>query len=293
MRDRRLGLGLDALLGGTIVEPVPIPGVGDAPSGDLDHPVELDLQDLKPNPRQPRNVFDEEDLRSLADSIRQSGVLQPILVRRQNGGFEIVAGERRLRAAKIAGLTRVPVVVRDIDDQSLLQIALIENLQRRDLNAMEKARAFKQLLDLNGWTQDQAAQALGLGRPTVANFLRLLELPSDIQEAVSGGAITMGHARALLATSNVTYRMLLLKKIVADDLSVRAVEQLIAAQAKSGRKPVRAAREKDAYITDLEQKLGQFFGTKVGIDSSGKGGTITLQWYSNQHFGEILRKVGM
>ncbi len=288
MKDRRLGLGLDALLGGAGTEPS---AEAAAVRPAAIPPTDAGLDELSPNPHNPRATFDEEELKSLSESIRQSGVLQPVVVRLKAGAMEIVAGERRWRAAKLAGLVRVPIVVREVSDAQMLQVALVENLQRQDLNPIEKARAFRQLLQLNGWSQDQAAAALGLARPTVANFLRLLELPADVQDAVARGAISMGHARALLGTTNVATRLLILKKIVAEDLSVRAVEKLVAAQPQA--KPKAGPKSKDPYIADLEQKLGQHFGTKVEIATRGKGGSITLHYYSNAHFTELMRKVGV
>src|SRR5262245_24490462 len=193
MKDnRRLGLGLDALLGASAAEPVAVaapPPEGPARNGD--GLVYAPLDELRPNPHQPRTVFDEEDLDSLAASIKSSGVLQPIVARRRDGMLEIVAGERRFRAARKAGLDRLPVIVRNVDDHAMLQMALIENLQRRDLNPLEKARAFRQLMQANAWSQEEAAKAIGLGRPTVANFLRLLDLPADVPEAVDAGTRSM------------------------------------------------------------------------------------------------------
>lgn len=291
MKDRRLGLGLDALLGGVDTEPSPVPVLADPAPRPAGPPTEAGLDELCPNPHNPRTVFDEEDLRSLAESIRETGVLQPVVVRLKAGRMEIVAGERRWRAAKIAGLPRVPVAVRNVDDAQMLRIALVENLQRKDLNPIEKARAFRELMQSNDWTQDQAAQAVGMARASVANFLRLLELPADVQEALARGAITMGHARALLGTSNVATRLLLLKKILTDDLSVRATEKLVSYQPSAKTRP--PAKAKDPYLADVEQKLGQHFGTKVEIASRGKGGTLTLSWYSNAHFAELMRKIGV
>ena len=303
MRDnRRLGLGLDALLGGGSVEPVAVETAPTAAGGPPPSParngeglVYASVDELRPNPHQPRTVFNEEDLQSLADSIRSSGVLQPIIARRRDGMLEIVAGERRLRAARLAGLDRVPVVLRNVDDHAMLQMALIENLQRRDLNPLEKARAFRQLMQSNAWSQDDAAQAVGLGRPTVANMLRLLELPTEAQEAVASGAITMGHARALLAVTNPAARLALMKKIVAEDLSVRAVEKLAAAQPEARTKP-RGAKfnaKKDPHVADLEKKLSHHLGTKVEIEAGKSGGTISIRYYSNAQFGEVMRRMGL
>lgn len=293
--NRRLGLGLDALLGAS-AEPVAVvaPPAPAAPGRPGDGLLYASLDELRPNPHQPRTVFDEADLESLAASIKSSGVLQPIIARRRDGMLEIVAGERRFRAARKAGLDQIPVVIRNVDDQAMLQMALIENLQRRDLNPLEKARAFRQLMQANGWSQDEASQALGLGRPTVANFLRLLELPTDIQEAVAGGTLSMGHARALLAVTNAMTRVALMKRIVAEDLSVRAVEKLASAQpeARPRHRGSKFAAKKDAHLADLEKKLSHHLGTKVEIEAKGPAGTISIHYYSNAQFGEVMRRIG-
>ena len=295
---RRLGLGLEALLGTSAPEqPVAVAAPPpEAPArGNGDGLVYALLDELRPNPHQPRTVFDEEDLASLAESIKSTGVLQPIVARRRDGMLEIVAGERRFRAARRAGLDRIPVVVRNVDDHAMLQMALIENIQRRDLNPLEKARAFRELMKANTWSQDEAAKAVGLGRPTVANFLRLLELPADVQEAVASGTLTMGHARALLAITDPAARLVMMKKIVAEDLSVRAVEKLASVQpeAKTRHRGSKFAAKKDAHIADLEKKISHHLGTKVEIDAKGTSGTISIRYYSNAQFNEVTRRMGL
>lgn len=277
-KERRLGLGLDALLGDAPAKPDPVDD-------------QVDVQRVDPNPFQPRTEFDDEGLRILADSIRRSGVLQPILVRRVNGHFQLVAGERRLRAARLAGLERIPAVVRELDDRRMLEVALVENLQRRDLNPMEKARAFQRLMQLTGCTQDEVAREVGLARPTVANFLRLLDLPIEVQESVSRGTISMGHARALLGTANAALQKNLVRRIVEEDLSVRDVERLVAGSAPSAAPT--APRSKDPYIEDLERRIGDFFGTRVVLTRNAHGGKITLEWYDDDQFAGILKRMGI
>lgn len=276
-KERRLGLGLDALF-------------GDAPERPEPADDQVDVQRVDPNPFQPRTDFDDEGLRVLADSIRRSGVLQPILVRRVNGHFQLVAGERRLRAARLAGLERIPAVVRELDDRRMLEVALVENLQRRDLNPMEKARAFQRLMQLAGCTQDEVAREVGLARPTVANFLRLLDLPPEVQEAVSRGTISMGHARALLGTANATLQKSLVRRIVEEDLSVRDVEKIVAGSAPS---TPASPRPKDPYLEDLERRIGDFFGTRVALTRNVHGGKITLEWYGDDQFAGILKRLGI
>ena len=282
MKDRKLGLGLDALLGAS--EP-PLPAAAPPPKGVS----ELLVTEIRPNPLQPRTAFDEEDLKALAASIKSSGLIQPVVVRRGTAGYELVAGERRLRAAKIAGLITIPAVIREIDDKQMLLLALVENVQRRDLNPIEKAKALRQLMQLNAWTQDQAAEAVALGRPTVANFIRLLELPAEIQEAVSRGTISMGHARALLMTSNGALQRQMLRRIISEDLSVRVVEKELSASSPKS-KPL---PKKDANLLDLEQKFTQFFGTRCEIVPGKKGGQIVINWYSNDQFNALMRKLGI
>src|SRR5215831_12580207 len=219
---KRLGMGLGALIGG---EPEPVAVA--APKA-VEAPTTMEINTIRPNPYQPRSEFDPKEIESLAESLKKDGLLQPVVVRPAGAGFyQLVAGERRWRAAKLAGLSRIPVVIRDVEDKKMLELALVENIQRRDLNPMEKARAFRQLMTLNGWTQEQLADQLGMGRPTVANFIRLLDLPLEVQEAVAHNTITMGHARALLAVTQRGTMMQILKKIVEEDLSVRAVEQMV------------------------------------------------------------------
>jgi ParB family chromosome partitioning protein len=280
---KRLGMGLDALIGAS-EPPGPAPGKTEEKAAAVEAvpespgTVELDL--IRPNPYQPRAEFDEEDIRTLADSIRRQGLLQPVVVRPAAGGFfELVAGERRWRAARVAGLAGVPAVIRQVDDRKMLELALVENLQRRDLNPIEKARAFKQLMQLNSWTQEQLAEAVGMGRPTVANYLRLLELPAEVQEAVSRGTITMGHARALLAVPQRGPQMQLLKRILQEDLSVRALEQMVT------RKPAGQA----ARLVELEQRLMDKLGFRVEIMPE----AIVIPYGTNDQLTNILRRMGV
>lgn len=283
VQEKRLGMGLDALLGGGDAAPFLNPAAAPAPQ-------DLALEALRPNPFQPRAAFNDEETMSLADSIRKSGVLQPILVRRVNGHFEIVAGERRFRAAQMAGVGRVPVVVRDVTDHEMLNLALVENIQRKDLNPIEKARAFRQLMQVNGSTQEEVAESLGLARPTVANFLRLLELPPDIQEAVSRGTITMGHARALVGLTNRAQMIRLVQRIVNEDLSVRALEHIVTAESRSAKKVARSRKE--TWQEDLERRLTSRFGTKAEIRTRGSAGEIVIHYYSTEQLNGLLQQFG-
>jgi ParB family transcriptional regulator, chromosome partitioning protein len=277
---KRLGMGLGALIGG---EPEPVAVAAPA----RPEPVStMEINTIRPNPYQPRTEFDAKEIESLADSLKKDGLLQPVVVRPAGAGFyQLVAGERRWRAAKLAGLARVPVVIREVEDKKMLELALVENIQRRDLNPMEKARAFRQLMTLNSWTQEQLADSLGMGRPTVANFVRLLDLPLEVQEAVSRGTITMGHARALLAVTQRATMMQLLKQIVTDDLSVRAVEQLVTAKpATPSSKP---SKKVEPWIQEFEQKLMDKLGVKVQITPD----AIVVPYSSKEQLTQVLRRL--
>lgn len=279
---KRLGMGLGALIGGEPEPPAPA-----AAAKPVESPATMEINTIRPNPYQPRTEFDPKEIESLADSVKKDGLLQPVVVRPAGAGFyQIVAGERRWRAAKLAGLARVPVIIREVEDKKMLELALVENIQRRDLNPMEKARAFKQLMTLNGWTQEQLADSLGLGRPTVANFVRLLELPPEVQETVSRGTISMGHARALLTIAQRSTLMTLLKKIVTEDLSVRALEKLVASRPPSSSK---SANKKEPYLAELEQKLMDKLGVKVEITPA----TIVVSYGSKEQLSQVLGRLGV
>lgn len=287
---RRLGMGLDALFGPSQdrAEEPAAAGVG---AGVL----EIPISDIRTNPFQPRTEFDAVEIEALAASIRESGVLQPVVVRIKDGRHELVAGERRLRAATAAGLKSVPAIVRDLDDAEMLKMALVENIQRQDLNPMEKAMAFRSLMQTFGYTQEKVAKELGMDRATVANFVRLLELPPEIREAVSKGLITQGHARALLACASSTEQARLLREIVKEGLSVRETERRIygAKPKKEGAAGSGAAKASPPLIRDLEEKFAGLLGTKVTIRPGRKGGKIIIEYYSNDHLGGLLDHFGI
>ena len=279
---KRLGMGLGALIGG---EPEPVAVAAPKPA---EAPSTMEINTIRPNPYQPRSEFDPKEIESLADSLKKDGLLQPVVVRPAGAGFyQLVAGERRWRAAKLAGLARVPVVVRQVEDKKMLELALVENIQRRDLNPMEKARAFRQLMTLNGWTQEQLADSLGMGRPTVANFLRLLDLPVEVQEAVSRGTITMGHARALLAVAQRGTMLQMLKKVVTEDLSVRELEKMVTTSpASASSKP---SKKVEPWIQEFEQKLMDKLGVKVHITPD----AIVVPYDSKEQLTQVLRRLSV
>jgi len=279
---KRLGMGLGALIGG---EPEP---VAVAAPKSAEPPSTMEINTIRPNPYQPRSEFDPKEIESLAESLKKDGLLQPVVVRPAGAGFyQLVAGERRWRAAKLAGLARVPVIIREVEDKKMLELALVENIQRRDLNPMEKARAFRQLMTLNGWTQEQLADSLGMGRPTVANFLRLLDLPVEVQEAVSRGTITMGHARALLAVAQRGTMLQMLKKVVTEDLSVRELEKMVTTSpASASSKP---SKKVEPWIQEFEQKLMDKLGVKVNITPD----AIVVPYSSKEQLTQVLRRLNV
>jgi len=243
----------------------------------------LPVEKLEPNPQQPRLDFKQDELESLADSIRQKGVIQPLIVRRKPGRdtYEIVAGERRWRAAQLAQLHEVPVVVRDLDDTEVLEVAIIENIQRADLNAIEEALGFRQLMTRFGHTQEKLAEALSKSRSHVANLMRLLSLPTDVQDMVRDGGLSAGHARALIGSPKASE---LAAQIVAKGLSVRYTEKLMKAQSavKSASKPASKAGEKDADTRALEADLSANLRMQVKIDHApgAEGGQISIRYDS-------------
>jgi len=248
---------------------------------------ELSLDDVRPNPRQPRTVFDEEALAELVHSIREIGLLQPIVVRpvpdADPGGphFELVAGERRWRAGREAGLERIPAIVRETADDALLRDALLENLHRAQLNALEEAAAYQQMLDDFGCTQEELATRIGRSRPQVSNTLRLLRLPTPVQRRVAAGVISAGHARALLALDDTEAMDRLATRIVAEGLSVRAVEEIVAVGEADGRERARVARPRRPTapgLTEIADRLSDRLETRVRIESGKSKGKVTIEF---------------
>lgn len=272
MAKRRLGRGLDSLISPTTAQPA---------AGAQE--IELALINL--NPHQPRRDMDAEALEGLAESIRQAGVLQPVMVRRQGEMYELVVGERRLRAANMAGLDKIPAVVREVPDEQMLELALIENVQREDLNPIEKARAMRRLIEELKLTQEQVGQKLGLERPTIANSLRLLELPDEIQEMVSRGTLSAGHARALLALDDDAQRLALARKVVKTGLSVRETERLAASL---GAKRGRTRSKVSPQIKHLERTLQEALGARAEIRSRGNRGRIILHFANADEFERLF-----
>jgi ParB family transcriptional regulator, chromosome partitioning protein len=251
-------------------------------------PSEVDLDSIVPGPMQPRTHFDEASLQSLADSIRSHGVVQPLLVRRRDGGFELIAGERRWRAAKLAGLTRVPVVVKEVPDDSLLEIALIENIQREDLNPIEEAQAYRKLIETVGLTQEALASRVGRDRSYITNYLRLLRLPDDLQQLVKDGRLSTGHARTILALSHADQQRRLARQIIDGGLSVRATEQMVQRMIEKPAKRPTTPRAVDPNVRAAETKLRRALGTQVKILMSEQGrGKVEISFFNSQDLDRI------
>ncbi len=279
-----LGKGLGALL-----------NTEEAVDSTLDQSFELKISQIEPNKDQPRTEFDPDKLNILAESIKKYGVLQPIVVKKlENGFYKIIAGERRWRASKLAGLKKIPVVIRDYDDQETMEIALVENLQREDLNPFEEARGYKELMDLFGMTQEQVAQKVGKSRSAVANSIRLLSLCEEIKDLVLKKELTVGHVRALLATDHEGVQLMAARRIVAEGLNVRQTEALIKSllQTKKEKKKDPVDEELKRYLATLEKKLSNSLGTKVTIQSKKNRGKIEIEYYSNDDFERIMNIIG-
>jgi ParB family transcriptional regulator, chromosome partitioning protein len=275
MADKRpaLGRGLSAL----------IPDAAPPTAGERALEVDSDL--LRPNRFQPRTNMDDSKIDELARSIQSNGIIQPIVVRKVEGAYEIVAGERRWRASQRAGLLKVPVVVRDIPEERLLAAALIENIQREDLNPIEEAQAYRRLVDDYQLTQEQIADAVGKDRSSVANFLRLLRLPQDVRANLASGALSMGHARALLALPDEDSQLRVARDIVTKNLSVRETEALV----KKGTTPAspKEPPQKDVHTRAAEEKLRFVLGTRVRIERKRRGGQIEIDFESEDELQRI------
>jgi ParB family chromosome partitioning protein len=267
-----LGRGLSALIPDAPVAPAPPPS--------SERTLEVDSDRLRPNKFQPRTHMDDERIEQLARSIRSNGIIQPIVVRKVDGGYEIVAGERRWRASQRAGLLKVPIVVRDIPEDRLLAVALIENIQREDLNPIEEATAYRRLADEFQLTQDQIAEAVGKDRSSVANYVRLLKLPAEIREHVGSGALSMGHARAILGLADEASQLRVSRDVIARELSVRETEALVKKAAQPA--AVKEETPKDVHTRAAEDRLRFALGTRVRIARRGKGGKIEID-FANEH----------
>jgi ParB family chromosome partitioning protein len=285
MSRKVLGRGLSALLG------------DETSKSSNENYLDLDLDLIEPNSQQPRSRFTEEKLEELAQSIRANGIVQPIVVRKRGANYQIVAGERRWRAAQRAGLQKIPAVVKEVADEKLLELALIENIQRQELNAIEEAKAYRNLVDTIGLTQEMIAERVGKNRTIITTFLRLLKLPKEIQNFVEEEKLTAGHGRALLMTTDVNLQKRLAAKAIELSMSVRETEKAVK---RMGKEAYKAVEEKkvskpriDANVKAAETKLRRQLGTQVNIlpDGKGTGGKVEIEYYSNSDLDRIYNLI--
>ncbi|MBR0417212.1 MAG: ParB/RepB/Spo0J family partition protein [Firmicutes bacterium] len=299
-----LGRGLDSLFGDSAVLQTPTPverpaetkaapkkaapkkeaaGAAEA----AESVVYIKLNDIKPNASQPRKTFNEEALADLADSIREHGVIQPILLRPAKKGYELVAGERRWRAARLAGLKEVPAIVRDLDERTNAFYALIENMQREDLNAIEEAEGIKEIIDKYGLTQEETSKVVGKSRPYISNALRLLTLPEEVKVLVNNGRLSQGHARAVAGLAGEKLQIEAAQKAAAEGWSVRQIESYTALKPKKKPAKKKASAKKDADTRALEERLSEGLGTRVTVEGSPKRGKIIVEYYSPEELDRL------
>ncbi|OGX05747.1 MAG: hypothetical protein A2Z88_11105 [Omnitrophica WOR_2 bacterium GWA2_47_8] len=277
MEQRALGKGLSAL----------IPEKAEVKAGEK--VAEINIRSIKFNSQQPRKNYDDEKLQELISSIKEKGVLQPILVRPKGENYEVIAGERRLRAALALNLEKVPVVIRPASDQEALVLALIENIQREELNPIEEAQAFRKLIEEFSYTQESVAQSVGKDRSTITNLLRLLKLPQGIQDSIAKGIISEGHGRALLGVESEPLQKEIFDHIVAKGISVRELETIIRSGLKTPKSSKAKSASKDGHINSLEELLQKILGTKVRIVHQKKRGNIVIEYYSDADLERIVR----
>jgi ParB family chromosome partitioning protein len=303
-RPRHLGRGLESLLSPINVPPSAVqdavPMSVDVPKMPPDKELrdslrQLAVASITPNPYQARTVWNEQDLAELAASVKANGVLQPVLVRPFQGGYQLIAGERRFRAAQMAGLATVPALVREVTDEQLFEWSLVENIHRRDLNAIERARAYQRYLGAFSLTQAEAAERLGEDRSVIANYLRLLDLPEEIRQMLVDGRLTMGHARAILSLPTDELRRKLANRALAGRLSVREVERLVRKHLDESPTSTAKVRTKAPHIVDLEDKLCRHLGTRVVIETkrNGQRGRIGIDFDSLDEFDRITEALGL
>jgi ParB family transcriptional regulator, chromosome partitioning protein len=278
MESKALGKGLAALIPENVFEENP---------KDINY---LKISLIADNAFQPRQKYDEEKINELKESIRQKGILQPILVRKKGTNYEVIAGERRLRAARALNLTEVPVIIKNVSDEEALILALIENIQREELNAIEEAMAIKNLSKEFGLSQEEIAKSLGKDRSTISNLLRLLRLPAEIQNGIVSGIVSMGHARALIGIEDAQQQKKLYQKIIDNGLSVREIENLAKEHLiLAGKRKTETENTKDPEIVLLESELQQILGTKVRVATKRKRGEVIIEYYSLEDLERILR----
>jgi len=281
MTKKVLGRGIEALISQDLRESV----------SETERVKDLDIDHIDPNPHQPREHFDGEHLKELAESIRQNGVLQPIVVRRVENRYELILGERRLRAAKLAGRATIPSIVRDVDDAESLRHALLENLQREDLNPIEEARGYQALKDGYALAVGDIAGMIGKNRSTVANSLRLLALPEIVKSLIVEGKLTAGHARALLAIEGEAAQIEWARKIVDESLTVREIERTVPGKTRSKKR--RGIRRTSPHLQAIEDAIETHLGTRAKITPRSKGGVLWIEYYSDEELENVLERMGI
>ena len=287
-----LGKGLDALFDNRapIVESsqnINPDFLDEKDSTSIDKVMYININDIKPNDNQPRKHFNEDKIQELASSIIEHGIIQPLVLRKiDNERYEIVAGERRWRAARAAGLEKVPSIIRDFTDEENMVIAIIENMQREDLNSIEEAEGLRQMIETYGFTQEEVSRSVSKSRPYITNALRLLKLPQNIQEKLANGQISPGHGRALLAAKDKQYQEKLCNRIINEGLSVRKTEEL--ANNFKTKKTEKRKAIKDANVLQVERELKEIYGTKVSISTKGKKGILQIEYYGNNELNRLI-----
>ena len=295
-KNRGLGRGLEALFGEVEIETSAESGIESEASeikkqenrkAAENSVVFIDIHEIKPNENQPRKNFDEDKIAELANSILEHGIIQPIVVRKKAKGYEIVAGERRYRAARKAELKTVPCLVRELTDEQNMLLAIIENMQREDLNPIEEAQAIEKMIDTYGLTQEQVSKSLSKSRPYIANALRLLKLPEKIQDMITEGMLSPGHARALVAVKDEKKQLALAERTAQEGLSVREIEKLSGESKKTSRSDLRI-KKKNIEVASAEEDLKEIFGTKVNLIERGTRGKIEIEYYSRDELERLL-----
>ena len=280
MEKKALGRGLDALLPTT--KPAPMP--------ELPEVQHLRIEAIVPNRYQPRQTFSSQELAELAASLKQSGLLQPVLVRRKGDGmYELISGERRWRAAREAGLETIQAVIRNCSDEESILLALVENLQREDLNPMEMARAYQRMMSEFGLTQDIIAQRVGCERSSIANVVRLINLPSEVQQLIESGQLSAGHAKVILGLGSATEQLRLAQLVIARNLSVRDTEKMLASSVTAKKRHARELRR--SPLLDLEERLQKRFGTKVSVHNGKRGGKVVIHYFSPAELDGLLEQL--
>lgn len=284
VKNNVLGRGISALISEEALVEEPHAAAGSADSADA--VVYVDINDIRPNRNQPRKNFDNDSIAELAGSIKEHGIIQPLIVRKADNGYELVAGERRWRAARKAELSRVPCLIREFSDEENALIAIIENMQREDLDPIEEAEGLDKMIREYGLTQEEVSKSVGKSRPYIANSLRLLKLPEAIKSKVRAGKLSAGHARTLLAAGSAAVRDRICEKIIKEGLSVREAEKLIQNEGKT-RRPRRKSR-KDPDIVAVEEKLKEIYGTKVSITTNGRRGSLEFAYYGREDLNRLI-----